>query len=169
MTRTTRVRILAAVAVLAGAAWAWHTWWPDDERAIRRRLDALAGAVNQDAGDGLAAVGRAAEIGGFFTHDVVIDPGQGSAPVQGREAVIGLAARLPAGPAGYTLEFDDVNVTVGPDAAAADVRVLALLTRRSGPARERSTEARELQLVVTKQDGEWRIARATAVDTLRRE
>ena len=166
MTRS-RITILGAAAALAAVLWAWYAWWPGDERAIRRRLDALAAAVNQEAAEGLGAVGRAAEIGSFFTHDVVVSLGQG-APIHGREALIGMAARLPTGAAGYSLEFDDVSVAVTPGASEADVSAAAILTG-AGSGGERSTEAREVTMGMAKQDGAWRIARVTVVDTLRRE
>ena len=169
MTRTSQLRALGAVAIIAGGIWAWQTWWPGDERAIRGRLDALAAVVNEPAAEGLGTVARAAEIGSYFTQDVVVDLGRGSAPIQGRETLIGLAARLPPGTAAYTLEFDDVSVDVAPEGGVADVRCAATFTRRNESTGERSIDARELQLGMTKSDGHWRIARVTAVDTLRRE
>jgi ketosteroid isomerase-like protein len=168
MTRAALVRGLVAAAAVAAAVWVVYTFWPSHERAIRRQLDALAQTVNEDAADGLGTVARAAQIGGYFTDDVVIELGQGVAPIHGRESVIGMAARLPPGKGGYDLRFEDVTVTVGPAGDAADVNAAAMMTRNDATG-ERSTDAREVSLGMKKVDGIWRIARVTAIDTLRRE
>jgi ketosteroid isomerase-like protein len=149
--------------------WGFFTLWPSDERAIRRQLDALAATVNEEAPEGLGSVARAAQVGGYFTEDVVIELGQGMPTIHGREGVIGMAARLPLRGAGYELRFEDVSVSVGPEGDAADVNVAAMVTRRNDATGERSVDARELRLGMRKADNVWRIARVSAVDTLRRE
>jgi hypothetical protein len=169
MMRTSLLGLVAAIAVVAGGIWAWHTWWPGDGPAIRRQLDALASTVNEEVTEGLGTVARAAEIGSYFSQDVMIDLGQGAPPIQGRETLIGLAARLQTPTAAHTLAFEDVTVDVRPGADAADVTCAATLTRRNPSTGERAVDARELQLGMTKSDGVWRIARVTAVDTLRRQ
>jgi hypothetical protein len=168
MSRVWQVRAMAAVAATALALWAWHMWWPSDERAIRRRLDTLAATVNEPVPDGLGTVTRAAEIGSYFTDSVTIDLGPGSTPIQGREPLIALATRMPSGAGGYTLQFDEVAVAVS-GGSSADVTCAATLRRRNATTGEQSIDARELQLGLVKADGVWRIARVTALDTLRRE
>ena len=168
MRRTGLLRALVAIAAVALAVWAWYTWWPSDERAIRRRLDALAATVNEDVPEGLGTVTRAAAIGSYFTDTVVVDFGSGAPPIHGREALIGIAARATPRAAGYTLAIDDVAVALNAE-GNADVTCVATLTRRDAASGERSIDARELQLAMTKTDGDWRIARVTALDTLRRE
>ena len=162
-------KVIGAAAAVAGALFVWYSWRPTDERAIKRQLEALTGTVNEEAPEGLGAVARAAQIGSYFTSDVVIDLGQGSTPIQGRETLIGMAARLQPRLAGYTLEFDDVNVAVQGEAGTADVTLAAIFRSRSGTGADRAIDARELLLGMTKIDGVWRIARVNAVDILRRE
>lgn len=169
MTRAALARVVVVAAALAVAIWAFYTFWPSDERAIRRQLDALAATVSEDAVEGLGSVARAAQVGAYFTDDVVVELGQGMAPLHGRESVIGMAARLPPGPGGYDLRFEDVTVNIGPQPEAADVNAAAMLTRRNDATGERSVDAREVSLGMRKVDGVWRIARVTAVDTLRRD
>ena len=172
MTRTSQVRAVGIAAVLAACVWGWYAWRPGDERAIRRQLDRLVDTVNEELPEqatGVGSMARAAQVGTFFTDDVVVDLGQGFAPMQGRETIIAMAARLPAGAASYTLRFDDVAVTVDPAASVADVRLAATLTGRHEPAGERTVDARELQLAMRKMDSVWRIARVAAVDALRRQ
>lgn len=149
--------MLAAVG--AGCAWG-------EEAAIRSRLTALVGEANKPAAEGLALVAHAASVGDYFTPDTVVDLGAGSTPIQGREMLIGMVARLQPRTAAYRVELDDVEVRVGEDGDAATVEATVIVTpRRPGP--DEGVDAREFALTLTKTDGVWRIARMTAVQTLR--
>ncbi len=77
---------------------------------------------------------------------------------------MGMAARLQPRTAAFTVGIDDVTVNVG-DAGTADVDLTATFTRQEG-AGETSIDARELNLGMRKIDGEWLIARLTAVEPL---
>ena len=169
MMHAAQLRALGAAAIVAAGVWAWFAWWPSDERAIRRRLGDLAATVKDAAPEGIVTVARAAQIGSYFTPDVVIDLGQGSGPISGRESLIAAAARLQPRSDDVTLEFDEVSVEVNAEAGVADVALAAVVTRRNTATGERATDARELQLGMTKDEGVWRIARVAAVDALRRE
>ncbi len=156
--------IAVVVALAAGAAYAgWHAYFRGEEAIVRERLHELVAELNEGAADGLGLVARAAKIGSFFTEDVVLDLGEG-APIHGRETVMGMAARLQPRTAAFTVGIDDVTVNVG-DAGTADVDLTATFTRQEG-AGETSIDARELNLGMRKIDGEWLIARLTAVEPL---
>ena len=137
---------------------------------MRQRLDALTVAVNTTVPDGLGTLAHAADIGGYFTEDVVVDLGEDSAPIVGRATLVGMARRLQRRTAAFRLRFDDIGVRLREEGSAADVTLTASSTLReageSGEAGE-STDARELRLAMTKASGNWRISRITAVDTLR--
>jgi hypothetical protein len=60
-----------------------------------------------------------------------------------------------------------VTVEGVPGGGAADVLLTASFVRRSISTGEESLDAHEYALVMTKADGVWRIARITAIDTLR--
>jgi hypothetical protein len=137
-----------------------------EERAIRSRLAALAAEANQPAAEGLALVAHAASIGDYFTTDVVVDLGEGSTPIQGREMLIGMVARLQPRTAAYRVELDDVEVRVAEDRESAGVAATVIVIPRR-PGDDGGTDAREFALTMTKADGAWRIARMTAVQTLR--
>jgi hypothetical protein len=161
------VRIFAiAVAVLTASVAVWR-WFGGEERAIRTRLEGLRDEVNAGAKEGLESVARAAAIGSYFTPDVVVDLGQGTAPIAGRETLMGMAARLQPRTAAFRLEVQDVGVALRPDGEAADVNLTATFARRSVSTGEESLDAREFSAVMAKDGGTWRIARLTAVDTLR--
>ena len=154
-----------ALAVIAAAVAAWY-FWPSPASEIRRRLHALAADVNQGASDGLHGVARAARIGTYFTDDVVIDLGQGTAPIEGRETLMGMVARLEPRTAQFRLTFEDVNVRMQGD-SDAEVSLTAEIERQGKTPRDASMDAREFTLALSKVGADWRIARVRAVETIR--
>ena len=134
--------------------------------AIRKHLDACKELVNAPASGGPGSVARAAEIGRCFTEDASVDFGGGTAPITGRETLIGMAGRLESRIADYRLEFADVRVDLAPDEQSADVELTAEFIRRE-PQPRQTMDAREFRLTMRVVDGEWRIAQVVAVQTLR--
>jgi hypothetical protein len=157
-------RAAAAVLVCLTLAGCWSR----DERAvIRQRLDAFAEAVNKGGGSGLAgAATHAIGLANFFTNDVVITLGDGTAPIQGRDMLMSMAMRLQPRTSEYTLDFEDVNVQMGADGQSAEVDLTAEFIHRAPGARQ-SMDAREFKLQMRRDDGEWKIATAAAVKTLK--
>ncbi len=165
-----RRHAIRAIVVLALAAVAWFAWRgreSGDERAIRQRIESLRHEINTSTTDGLGTLAHAAQIGSYFTDDVTIELGEGATPIHGRDTVMGMAARLQPRTAAFRLELDDVGVEMVPGAEAADVLLTASFLRRSVSTGEESRDAREFSLVCQKTAGTWRIARVTAIDTLR--
>jgi len=161
--RAVVVLVLAVLAVFA----AWRARERGDERTIRGRIEALRTEVNASTVDGLGTAARAAQIGGYFTDDAVVELGRGSVPIRGRETLMGMAARLQPRTAAFRLDLDDVGIEMVPGGVAADVMLTASFVRRSISTGEESRDAREFALVLVKTDGTWRISRITAIDTLR--
>jgi hypothetical protein len=153
------------LVIAAAAVGIWRYLATPDERAIRDRFDQFAEEFNAATTDGLGTVARAARIGQYFTPDVVVELGEGSAPIEGRDTLIGMAARLQPRTAAFVLQFEDV--TVESDGARADVTFTLMIRRRSMTSGEESLDAREYAAEMRKIDGEWRVARAVAIDTLR--
>ena len=142
--------------------------WSRDERAvIRQRLDAFAETVNKGGGSGLpAAATHALGLAAFFTDDVVVTLGDGTAPIQGRDMLMSMAMRLQPRTSAYTLDFEDVNVQLGTDGQSAEVDLTAEFIRRAPDARQ-SMDAREFKLEMRRDDGEWKIASVEAIRTLK--
>jgi hypothetical protein len=155
-------RVLIVSTLLTGVACAWG----DQRAAITRHLNECKDLANKAAPDGIGTVTRAAEIGRCFTEDVTVDLGRGAAPIVGREMVIGMAARLQPRTSEYRLEFADINVQVASDEQSAAVNLTAELIRRESGSRQ-SMDAREFELTMRREDGEWRIARVAGVQTLK--
>lgn len=166
----TRRHVIGAVVILALSAvavLALRSRETSDERVIRGRLETLRDEVNSSGGGGLETAARAAQIGGYFTADVVVELGEGSVPIRGRDTIIGMVARLQPRTAGFRMELDDVSVELVPEGGAAEVLLTASFVRRSISTGEESRDAREYALVFTKAGGDWQISRITAIDTLR--
>ena len=164
MNRKLQVAI-AAIALVAVGVW----WWRGgsaDEREIRRMFASFAAEFNGGTTDGLGLLARAAHLGNYFTPDVVIELGQGSPPIQGRDTLMGMASRLQPRTAAFILELDDVNVEFR-DADRGEVTFTALIRRRDHSSGEESIDAREFAADVVRTDSRWRVSRVVAVDTLR--
>jgi hypothetical protein len=159
-------RLAGIVALVAGALFAWYHLSSGDERAIRDRLESLRTDLNAStAGSGTLA--RAQQIGSYFTEDAVVDLGKGTASINGRETLMGMAARLQPRIAAFRLALDDIGVKMAPDGEAAEVTLTAIFVLRSLGTGDESRDARELALAMTKAAGTWRIARVTAVEVVR--
>jgi hypothetical protein len=156
------------VVVLAIAATAIAVWWSrgsSDEQAIRAQLQALCDEVNGSTGAGLQSAARAQQIGSFFTEDAVVELGKGAAPIVGRSTLMGMALRLQSRTSAFRLQLDDVGVVVKPGAASAEATLTASFIQRG--AGDESRDVSEFALTLTRADNQWRIARLTAVETLR--
>jgi hypothetical protein len=157
-------RTILIAAVLAAVAWGAYAWWPSEEGRVRRRIDAMERALNEQPTTGLALVARAGELAGFVEPDVVLDPGRGAGQIHGRERLLALAARAPNAGGAFAVRFVDVSVAV--DGARAVVRMTATVSWPDARGEE-SVDAREIALDLRKTD-DWRIARITAIDALER-
>src|SRR5262245_43664087 len=123
------VALLAAVVVVT--AGVWMSWPSGDEAAIRTRLEAFCTDVNAGTPEGLGTVTHAARVGSYFTDGATIELGRGSAPIAGRETIMGMAARLEPRTSAFRLKFDDVDVRVAPGRVTADVTLTASFIRQS--------------------------------------
>jgi SnoaL-like domain len=161
--------VAAATAIVVGLALiGWYVATPAEEgAAVRRRLHAFSDEVNRHATQEFDPDARAARFGAFFTDDADVDFGQGAAPIKGRETIAGMAARLQPRTAAFTLKFEDVTVAMAPSRDAADVHLTAEFIRRIITTGEQSLDAREFTVGMRQVAGEWKIARVTAVDTLK--
>jgi hypothetical protein len=164
---TVRRVTFAAAVVAAAALVVWFFRTPGDEATIRRRLQALVDDVNRTSTGELSTASHAAAIGSYFTDDVHVDLGQGSTPIDGRETVVGMATRLQPRIAAYRLRFDDISVQIAPAGGSAEIHLAAEFIRRSVAAGEDWLDAREFTLGMRRVGDDWRIARVTAIDTLR--
>jgi hypothetical protein len=163
MSRGTSLILLAAVVL--GVA-AWRHWSPDDKRDVRRRLNAFAAEFNETTARGLATAAHAARIGTYFTDDVVVELGEGTPPIRGRETLIAMTARLQPRTAAFTLELIDQHVTIS-SPSTAEVSMTAAFRRRGHGSGEDSVEAQELALRMVKVEGIWLVSEVKSVEAFR--
>ena len=167
MTRRYAVSAAVLVVLVGAGVFAWRTRETVDEREIRSRLDSLRDEINTSTKDGIGVALHAAQIGGYFTDDAVVELGDGAAPIKSRETVMGMVARLQPRTAAFRMALDDITIEMVPGSETADVLLTASFARRSIATGEEFLDAREYALVMAKADNTWRIARITAIDTLR--
>src|SRR6188474_970879 len=136
-----RVQLILAALVLAGLGLWWWKGGSSAEREVRALFDGVAREFNSGTTDGIGLVARAAHIGQYFAPDVVIELGQGSPPIHGRETLMGMASRLQPRTSAFVLELDDVNAEFT-DADHGEVTFTALIRRRDQSGEE-SIDARE--------------------------
>jgi hypothetical protein len=159
-----RSALLIGIASLVAVGFVW-TRWTSEEAAVERRLEALAAEINESTTDGAGLVARAAHLEAYFTDDVQIDLGKGSAPIRGRAIVLEMASRLQPRTSAFTIRLTDIGVRLASDKRRGDVVLTAEFIRRAGG--EDAVDARELSIGMTKADGSWRIAHLTVVEAFK--
>jgi hypothetical protein len=164
MTRPTLARIVALVAA-AGALW-WWSAGSSDERQVRRLFADFADELNAGTTGGFGTLTHIARLSEFFHPDIVVELGQGSPPIQGRETLLGMVSRLQPRTSAFVLEMDDINVEFT-DQDHGEVTFTALIRRRSADSGEESIDAREFAADVVRSGGRWQVSRVVAIDTLR--
>ena len=162
-----RVAVAATLVVIAIAGVVFWTRLSGDEADIRRRLDGLVDEINDSTVDGAGIAARAAQIGSYFTEDVTISLGAGSAPIQGRATLTVMAARLQPRTSAFILRMTDIIVRLPPDDHLTAAVALTAQFRRRAPDQEDDLDAQEYALELRKTDGQWRIARVRSVDTFK--
>lgn len=163
MAPRTRPPAAFIVLVLVGTAC---SWLGDERSAIRKRLEALKNEVNARVADGSGTMVQTAALADYFTEDVTVEFGDGTAPVSGREMLMGMAMRLRSRMSEFQLELADVTIQVASGGQTAEVNLTAEFIQRT-PSTRRTRDAREFALTMRHEDDEWRIARVVAVQTLK--
>ena len=160
------IAVIAATTLMCAIGlWWWRSATPD-AREVRRLFDDLAHELNAGTTSGFGTLTHIARLAEFFSPDVVVELGQGSPPIQGRDTLMGMVGRLQPRTAAFVVELDDVTAEfTSPD--RGDVTFTALIRRRSFTSGEESMDAREFGAEVVKIGGRWRISRVVAIDTLR--
>jgi hypothetical protein len=162
-----RIIQIVLVLVIGGlAVWGWMALHPSPEKAIRSRLNNLAKTLSFKSGSGMLGQAYNAEkISEFFTPDVDVEinfAGVEPLSIQGRDEVMGFAAKARSHLTSLKVEFPDMNVTIDPDGKSAKVN----LTGKAAVPGERDISAQEFNFQLKKVDGKWLIYRVETVRTL---
>ena len=161
-----RIVVFVAVAVaVVLAAWAF---WPGEERLIRSRLENLAAAASESGGQGIGQMAHAAELASFFSADAVVDLGSPHPEIRGRDAIMALAAQATAPDDEFTITFKDITVTLDPGEKGAAARLTAVVSGRGPGLLGDTVDASEIEIDLSKADGEWTVSRVTIVQPIAR-
>jgi hypothetical protein len=158
-----RLLLLAGLAV--AGVWLWRAWFPNPEKAIRRRLAELAQVASFGPNEGaLAKAVNCDKLAGFFTDDaqVKVDVGGYAETFNGREPLRAAALSARSALTGLKVDFPDINITLGPDKQSAEVELTAL----GKVAGEADPQVYVFRLMLKRVGGEWLIRRVETVKTL---
>src|SRR6185436_7910386 len=164
--RTWILRLVLLASIMAIGVWLGTYFFPNPERAIRKRLNELAKSASFGGREGeLAKVNNAALFSSYFTTDVEIAvdlPGRSPLNFDGREQLLQAAVMARAVAGSLSVEFPDITVTVGSDKTSATANATA--KARAGS--ERDTIVQELKFMLKKVGREWLIYKVETVKTL---
>jgi hypothetical protein len=135
--------------------------WSGEERAIKRRLSAIAERMTVPANESeMSRVARVAGLGNYLSPNLRVRYDKQEAT---RDAVLGALAQWGRSADGVTVEFVDVQVALDdslPDLATA--HLAAKITTRD------SVDAREADVTLARENGEWVVTTAETRETLTR-
>ena len=161
------IRVAAAAVLAAALWWGWQTFFPSDERQIRRLLDRVAETVSIPAdAKFVAGVLAADRLKSYFTPEIEVDvdvPGEGRHTFTGREELTQVYLLARSQHRGLRVEFLDVLVTVGPDHQAATAELTARI-RQTG---EKDFGVQELRLQLRQGEDAWRIHRVETTRSIK--
>ena len=160
-----RVAILLLLGILAFIGW--RHFFPDPEKVIRKRLSELAGAASFTPKEApLAKLSNTQRLMAFCTPDVEISvdsPGHGRQTMSGREDLFQKALAVREFLSALSVEFIDINVTLGSDRKSA----MAELTAKGKVPGDNDMFIQELKFTLKKMDGTWLVRKIDTVKTLR--
>ena len=163
-----RLGFVPFVLIAVIGSFVYH-WWSSPERLIRNRLGGLAATLSVPANDSdLGRVTRVAKLRHYFAEDVRVRAGTPGPAIASRDALLGLIGSWTPPPGGWTIEFVDVQVTLGQEAATAQVYLTAKASGHDPRTSEPTLDAREANLSMARQDRVWVVTSVEAGETLKR-
>jgi hypothetical protein len=159
-------RVIVLIVVVAAAWFGWRYLFPSDEAQIRSALERIAEAVGSDGEQGeVARIARAASMRNELDPKIVVEAGPPFSGMSGRDTVVAAVARLNGSVPDLEVDLSDVQITVAPDRTTArgSLTVDAHFRDERG---ERVRDARELDLIFRRLDGDWVVTQVTLVRAL---
>jgi len=151
------IAVVAVALVVVAAAWYLLASRQTEDARIRKRLNELTELISDSAGaSGQDLLIQPVRLGKFFTENVVITIGERLPEIRGRDHLVAMAQAAFSRETTINVSFEDIDVTVNSDKRHALVIVNVLVTGASSD-EARSVSTRQLELDMTKVDGEWLI------------
>ena len=159
------IRIILLAALAAVGYWAWGLFFPNPEKVIRKRLEALAKEVSFASNQGLMAQAwKATVLEGFFTPDVQVTinvPGTEHS-ITGRNELMEASMGARRVVSSLKIDLPDIKVAVAPDKESAVVN----LTARGKVPGQQEFYLQELRLRLIKVKRDWLVNEIITVRTL---
>jgi hypothetical protein len=159
-----RLVVLGALVYLG--FWSWQRFFPSPERAIRKRLAAVAKAISISPDQGLVPKAASlAELRTFFTDDVEVKvslPGQHQQTFEGREELMQVAGGVKATWHNLKVEIVDADISL-----AGGQSALAHLTVKVDTPGQTMPEVQPLKVGLKYIEGEWLIHHVETEKALR--
>jgi hypothetical protein len=154
-----------AVIIVAVAVWAWLTFFPGPEHAIRKRLGEVAQLASFSGREGELAIPiNAQKLTSFFTPDaeISVDVPELRQKFSGQDQLFKAAMAVRSTLLSLKVEMLDINITFAPDKTSAVANV-TLKVRANG---DRDFVPQEVKFTLKKVKGQWLIQEAETVRTL---
>ena len=161
------VRTIITLFAVAAIGFGLYYWlFPPPEKVIRKNLSRLADSISSRPEGNISTMANVNRIGSFFHPNVSISvegfgPVAGSVHGRGELQQIALAARQQL--RSISVEFYNINVTVGPTETNASATATALVKVNDDP----NANIQELELAFEKLDRDWLIRSATPSKALK--
>jgi hypothetical protein len=137
-----------------------------EEARVRRQLDPLAETASVEPGESaLIRAARATRVARYFTEHARLDLGEPYRPIEGRDALMGLASAIRLPPGGILVEIKTAALTLDEAAKRATVEMTAEVESASSSSGggERLLDGREFLVRLVMVDGEWLIEEMRAI------
>jgi hypothetical protein len=158
-------RIILWAALAALGYWGWSLFFVSPEKAIRKRLEALAQQASFGPNQGLMSEAwKATSLSAFFTTNVQVTIDVPGSPhnINGLDELNAAALYARHTFRSLTIELPDIKVTVEPGGESAIVN----LTARGKLANQKDDYLQELRLRLIKVKRDWLIKEIVTVRTL---
>jgi hypothetical protein len=148
--------------------WGYRTLFPSDHKIIRKKLEEMAGTVSFSPDDsGIRRLAKQNKLPGYFSRDVVVNvmiPDGSVQTLRGRDDLLVAYQVAQRNVRRIQVRFLDVQLQFAPgkETATAHLTVLADINN------EKNALAQELQMDLTKIDGDWFISQIDTVETITR-
>ena len=159
-------RIVGVALLVALGYWLWTYYFPNDEKLIQRHLAETAATASFTGDESpISRLTTLGKLAGFFTTDVELSfdaPREGRVTIQGRDEIMGVAARVRDRSGQLQIEFLDVTVRLAEDRESA----IVMLTARARVPGQRDNSVQEMKFTMKKIKRDWFIHRVETVKTL---
>ncbi len=162
------IALILFLALIGGLGFlGWKIFFPDEKAKIVEMLTALDAAADiTPGGKPLSKLGAAGELTDFFTKDTKITVNRGPGrklAIQGKDQLLQAAVGAQNMGAVISVTLKDPVIELG-DSDNARVQLTAVANERAAG----TPFVQMLDLTLVKSGGDWKISKATTVETFKR-